>query len=132
MMDASIGAGLHADPDSVQPDLVASASKRPREAAQVVSEPPGWLTGAAHWYDLNLNLPAFMVEILIHDRDDRAAGAAHLHPVAHRLASHRRDVTQLNIHGFHRRVLGNDDCWCGVPRCGPGVGPPWDVPRIDS
>ena len=94
---------------------------------------PGWLTGAAHWYDLNLNLPAFMVEILIPSIVMTALPALLIYILWRIGWLHtRRDVLLSLFTGFIVAYWVMTIVGAAFRGAGQELVPPWDVPRIDG
>ena len=122
------------DPDPVQRHLAGPGTGGHHGAPppQWYQDLPDWLTGLCP-YDLNLNLPAFMVEILIPTMLMVGLPVLLVY-ILWRIGwvNTRRDVMLCHLQRLHRRLLGDDNRRCGVPRRRPGAGAPWDVPRIDG
>ena len=92
---------------------------------------PGWLTGL-YWYDLNLNLPAFIVEILVPSIIMIALPALLVY-ILWRIgwANTRRDVMLALFSGFIVSFWVMTLIGAAFRGAGQELVPPWDVPRID-
>ena len=94
---------------------------------------PGWLTGGMHWYDLNLNLPAFIVEILI-PTTIMVALPLFLVWLLWRIGwiVTRRDVALSIFSGFIVVYWVMTIIGAGFRGAGQDLVLPWDVPAIDG
>jgi hypothetical protein len=93
---------------------------------------PGWLTGL-YYYDLNLNLPAFVVEILIPSLVMIGLPVFLIY-LLWRIGwiNTRRDVMLCIFSGFIVAYWVMTLVGAGFRGAGQELVPPWDVPRIDG
>jgi hypothetical protein len=101
-------------------------------APQWYQDIPGWLTGL-YWYDLNLNLPAFLVELLIPTIIMTALPALMVY-ILWRIGwvNNRRDVMLAIFSGFISVYWVMTIVGAAFRGAGQELVPPWDVPRIDG
>lgn len=93
---------------------------------------PGWLTGL-YWYDLNLNLPAVLVEIIIPSALMLGLPALMLYILWRiRWLNTRRDVMIALFSGFIAVYWVMTIVGAAFRGAGQELVPPWDVPRIDG